>query len=220
MKNIFILILLFTLVSLTYFFSNKISVHEATINYLENTLSDIQNHSNIVFIWPNPWNGAWYYITISCKEGNIPYGIEYLPEDKPVEIILGEDCKNNTIPQSTLGVLTNKKFSYVYWDMYFQGWDNVVYKLTKDEAESIAKAPWEYIAISGFDKDIWKILRDTKNIVRKWYEPTGNPEIYTEEDQKKCDSLWWDGLKEWHEKEWKIQWEKVLECYRNLPVMP
>jgi hypothetical protein len=208
-----------TLIFLVYFSSNRISSHETTIDYLEKTVSDLQNQSNIVFIWPNPWNSALYYIGISCTYG-IPYGFEHLPEDKAVEILLREDCKDNRIPPDTMKILTSKKFSYVYWDMYFQGVENVIYKLTESEAESIAKAPWEYVAIAGFDVTIWKILRNTKNTARKWYEPTGNPEIYTQEDKEKCDPLWWDGLKEWHEEEWKIQAEKVLECYSNLPSIP
>lgn len=205
-----------TLIFVVYFSSSTISSHETSMEYLKKTLSDLQNQSNIVFIWPNPWNGAWYSINISCTNG-IPYGLEYLPEDKAVEIVLRDDCKNKKIPSNTLEILTNKRFSYVYWDMYFQGVENVTYKLTETEAKKIANAPWEYIAITGFDTSIWEILRDTKNAVRKWYDPTGNPEIYTPGDKEKCDSLWWDGLEEWHEEEWKIQSEKVLECYRNLP---
>ena len=193
--------------------------YRTSLFILENDLFDLRNQSNIVFVWPNSTNGAWYYITISCRNG-IPYGFEYLPEDKAVEIIFREDCIKNKIPVETLDALTKKKFSYVYWDMYFQGRENIVYPLSVIESEKIAKAPWSYIAISGFNKDIGRILRDTKNPIRKWYEPTGNPEIYTTEDKEKCDWLWWNGLNEWHEEEWRIQSEKVLECYRNLPPLP
>ena len=193
--------------------------YQASLFIAENDLFDLQNQSNIVFIWNNPWNRAWYYINISCRD-SIPYGFQYLPEDKPVEIILREDCQNNRIPIESLDTLTHKKFPYVYWDMYFRGSADKKYHLNEVEAKKIAQAPWEVIAISGFDKSIGQIFRDTKNSIRKWFEPTGTSDIYTDEDQKKCDPIWWNSLQEWTENEWKIQAEKVLECYKNLLITP
>jgi hypothetical protein len=137
-----------------------------------------------------------------------------------VEIVLREDCINSTISPETLDTLTKKKFSYVNWGLYFQWYSDKKYNLNEDEAKKIAKAPWEAVAISGYDKIIGKIFRDTKNPTRKWYEPTGNPEIYTTEDKNKCDWLWWTALEEWHEEEWKKKVEAVRECYRNLPPLP
>ena len=215
-KLTLITVIIFTISFLTYLISSKVLHDKIYIHSLKNIIFDIQNQPNIVFVWNNSWNSTWYSINISCRN-SIPPWFEYLPEDKAVEIILREDCKNTTIPQETFKILTEKRFLYVHWSMDFQGIENTTYQLTEAEALEIAKAPWEYIGISGFNTDIWRILRDTKNTTRKWYEPTGNPEIYTVEDKKICDILWWDRLKEWHEEEWRIQAEIVLECYRNLP---
>ncbi len=185
------------------------------MSILQWKLDEKESKSIIVFFGNNPINGAWYAINISCALW-IPYGFESLPEDKSVEIFLQEDCKKMSISKEAINILTKKKFSYVYWDLHYVGSGIDKYHLSPEEAKKIAEAPWGILAITWFDKNLAWIFRNTKNPFRKWYEPTWTREIYTEEDNKKCNALWGNALQEWKEKEWKIATEKVLKCYKEV----
>jgi hypothetical protein len=101
--------------------------------------------------------------------------------------------------------------------MFMSSVDNErYYKFSDEEVRLIAEWKWKYLVAPEYlSTEQYKILRNTKNIYRIAFEPTGDINIYTTTDKEKCDALWWDAITSGNEMKFSIASKKVSDCYRS-----
>lgn len=221
MKRIIILVfLVFFLVSCDNNTENTSPVSGEIIQELQ----DLKLQPRVIFVWNNPINWAYYNAYFSCTNWS-PQGFESIPDDQTVEIILLDDCKTNKIPSEVLDIMTKKKFRYVYLFLEFYITNDIndhpTYDISDEEVLKIAKAPWKTLAISWLKKEQYRILRNTPNPVHELFEPTGDTNFYTPEEQEKC-NIFWKELSPFEEDKVKIETvsNKVISCYKSLSPLP
>jgi len=177
MMNIFYGILLFSVFLLSSCSMEESKFEENNTKLIIEEFEELKSQSKVEFMGVNLINGAHYHVYISCKNG-VPVAYKNIPDTQTVQISLLNDCKNSRLSAAMFDEITKKKFYYVYWffEFYLPDYgsnsDISTYSLSDEEVEKIARAPWDILAISGLEKEQYKILRNTHDSYPKVFEPT------------------------------------------------
>lgn len=186
----------------------------------ERSRAQDKNNVKILYVGVNSLSDAEYYISIDCIKDDTSHSqIGLIPDDADIEIYIWQACNTTRINPKVLDLLIHKKFKSVAWFREVFP-ETPLYKFTTGEIEKIARANWQYLDIEELKTEQYKLIRNTKNLYRKWLRSLYDNQFYTKIEKEKCSKYLDDlaGIENPPDWEWAVQ--KSEECYRNLPPIP